>query len=801
MKKTIFLLHAVAFSLAEVLTQLRAKAGLALLFFVVPTQEGTAQQPANVTVQDDAKVGVIVTGTGNTINTTQIFGKSPEYAELKKRLDGLAASIAKKADACEQMAKDSLPAKYRDACRAELIALNAERDSVQKIETRFREDVIRLAETFSTIKLNSERLRLAKQLFDEGKIHEADNVLSAKEMQREGDALLARKERAQQTLQETDSLLLVKADEYAMKARLKVLDYADPLRYDSAQIYFEQSRRYAETIENLKDFANLLYSQNQSHRSIAYLEKAMQLAHSENDEALLARDLGHCYYTNQKMAEAEKMYLRSLEIRERLAASNPAQFEPGLAMTAMNLGIFYEAVQKMVESEKMYLRSLEIYERLAKSNPAQFEPDLANTAMNLGVFYYTNLKMVESEKMYLRSLEIYERLVKSNPAQFEPDLANTAMNLGLYYATVQKMAESEKMYLRSLEIYERLAKSNPAQFEPNLARTAMNFGNFYKAVQKMAESEKMYLRSLEIYERLAASNPAQFEPDLEKVLECLGIYFAAIHKNADAETMYLRAFEISERLAANNPAQFEPDLARTAMNLGLYYTTIQKMAESEKMNLRSLEIYERLARSNPAQFEPYLAFALNSFGHFRQVTGQFDEAKKMYSQALALRQKAVTSGQTYFFNELGLVYENMAALRDSFASRGDWADVVAIQQERAACVDSLISVETSLTKIASQDYGALSWYRLFARQYPEAQAAAERALSFDPSQNWIRTNLGHSYLLRGDWEKAKQAYEQYIANEKDQAVAKTTLLQDWNDLEKAGVTHPDMEKARKWLKE
>ena len=62
-------------------------------------------------------------------------------------------------------------------CRAELIALNLERDSVQKIETRLREDVIRLAETFYKIELNSERPQLAKKFFDEGKTREADNVL------------------------------------------------------------------------------------------------------------------------------------------------------------------------------------------------------------------------------------------------------------------------------------------------------------------------------------------------------------------------------------------------------------------------------------------------------------------------------------------------------------------------------------------------------------------------------------------------------------------------------------------------
>jgi tetratricopeptide (TPR) repeat protein len=416
------------------------------------------------------------------------------------------------------MAKDSLPAKYRDNCRAELIALNAERDSVQKIETRFRDDVIRLAETFSKIELNSERLRLAKKFFDEGKISEADNVLKEKDMAATGDAALAAKAR-------NDSVLLQTANEFALKAQLKALK----MDYDSAQILFAQSRKYFETVDNLWEFGNLLYYQNQSHRAIEYFEKALKLARSESEEASLA------------------------------------------------------------------------------------------------------------------------------------------MNLGVLYSDIQKMAEAEKMYLRSLEIRERLAKSSPAQFEPDLALT------------------------------------------------------------------------------------------------------------------------------------------LNNFCFFRQENGQFEEAKKMYSRALALRQKAVANGQTYFWSKLGRVYANMGALRDSFASRGDWAAVAVIQRERAACMEALKDIHATAAKRAPQDYGSLSWYCLFARQYPESQAAAERALSLDPTKNWVRTNLGHSHLLRGDWDKAKAVYETYLKNEPDPDAGKKTLLKDWDDLEKAGAVPKErmgeVEKARKWVRE
>ena len=108
--------------------------------------------------------------------------------------------------------------------------------------------------------------------------------------------------------------------------------------------------------------------------------------------------------------------------------------------------------------------------------------------------------------------------------------------------------------------------------------------------------------------------------------------------------------------------------------------------------------------------------------------------------------------------------------------------------------------------------GCMSSIYLFVKKYKEAQDAAERALALDLNQNFIRTNLGHSYLFRGDWPKAKVLYETYLKNEKDPAAAqatllkdpaaaRATLLKDLDDLEAAGISSPEVEQARGWLKE
>ncbi len=602
-----------------------AKAGIAFLLILFCHSRGISQ----VTIQDDAKVGLIVTGTGNTINTTQIFGKSPEYAELKKRLEALATAITKKADKCEKYT-DPLA---KEDCRAELIALNAERDSVQKIETRFREDVIRLAETFSRIAINSERLRLAKQLFDEGKIREADNILNAREMKMEGDALLAEKAREQEKLQRTDSLLRIKADEFALKARLKATDYADSLRYDSAQIYFQHSRRYSETVENLWDFAMLLWKDNQSSQAIPYLEKVLEMTQlGPNlvgpDQAAVAMMLGNCYSDVQNISGAAKMYMLSLKIFDLLVSKNLTEYEPDLATACMNMGILHIKNQKIFDAEKIFLRSLEIQERLAKTNPKQFEPNLAIICMNLAGLYNQVNDYYTSEKMYLRSIDIYERLSKSNPAQFAPELAKTYMGLGFLYSTIRKMRDAEVMYLHALEIQEPLAKVNPAKINPDLAMTVLNLGNFYNINQNLSEAEKKYLDALDIYERLAKSNPGQFDDGLAKTLGCLGSFYSDVQKMAEAEKMYLRSLNIFERLAKDNSAQFEPDLAGICLSLGVFYSDNNRQKEAISILGKGLVIQEKLAEKIPVMHTKSLAYMLNNLGFAYLKDGDLANARE-----------------------------------------------------------------------------------------------------------------------------------------------------------------------------
>ncbi len=399
------------------------------------------------------------------------------------------------------------------------IERRAYQDSIQKLNTQRsvlendRDRALQLArETAEKLTAfdtegASKEIKQAQILFEVGKLDSAYVAINELTIQNKVKA-------ANRLQQKSDSLRKSAIKDYFYKAKLAIANG----KFDEAERLYTEGVRLDETnMDNLGTLAYFLSKQNKKEKAITYYEKALALAKTEDLIGTFCMNLGVAYKNLNKMSEAEKYYLKSLDITERLAKSNPQQFEADLANTANSLGIFYSDLNKMPEAEKYYLKSLDIYERLAKSNPQQFEADLARTAMNLGVFYQTFNKMPDAEKYYLKSLDIYERLAKSDPQQFEANWAATAMNLGVFYSNLNKMLEAEKYYLKSLDIYERLAKSNPQQFEADLARTLNNFGVFYKMTKQLDKAQNAYSRALSLRQKALLNGLMHYESEYNRV--------------------------------------------------------------------------------------------------------------------------------------------------------------------------------------------------------------------------------------------------------------------------------------------
>ena len=322
-------------------------------------------------------------------------------------------------------------------------------------------------------------------------------------------------------LMEADSLLRSKGDINSRMAQIRREQQAESQREEEIAKEQEDLASSKEgTKKKLEDLASDCYRYfdrfklASQHDSAAYY--ITYRAELDTANAGWQFDAGYYLQGQNQFLKAAHYYEKALEIRRRLANSNPQAYEPDVAATLNNLADLYRETRRFTESEAMYKEALEIYRRLAESSPQFYNPfvakvlnnleqDVALTLNHLAVFYYKTQRFTESEAMYNEALEIYRRLANSTPQAYEQDVAATLNNLANLYRKILRLTESEAMHNEALEIYRRLANSNPQTYEPNVAGTLTNLANLYSDTQRFTDSEAMYNEALEICRRLAES--------------------------------------------------------------------------------------------------------------------------------------------------------------------------------------------------------------------------------------------------------------------------------------------------------
>ena len=438
------------------------------------------------------------------LDNLSFAAENPEYLSLKESIARLNTEIAR--------LRATGVAELQPMIDEKQAELYKKRESLNRLESRLFDLALSINKLIGSGTPVSERKRLAIEMFERGNSKGVVEILNEKDIA--ADAAQARKEIEQGKLLVDSGRSLIEAglqktrslaEEYVLRAKALMTDYAEPRRFELACHAYEQG------IELIR--ANL----------------------SEEELAKSLFEYGCFLQTNKRYDLAEARYRENLDICQRLAAISPYAYEPDLAGTQNNLGVLYNNTQRYKESEKMYLSALKIYQRLTAANPQVYEPDLAMTQNNLGLLYSDIRRYEESEEMHLSAVEIYQRLTIVNPQVYEPDLAMAQSNLGTLYKDTRRYEDSEKLCLSAMEIRRRLAEANPQVYEPDLADTQYNLGCLYYNIQRYEDSEEMYLSALEVYQRLTAVNPQVYEPYLVRACNNLSFLFLAQGNFEEAE--------------------------------------------------------------------------------------------------------------------------------------------------------------------------------------------------------------------------------------------------------------------------
>lgn len=134
---------------------------------------------------------------------------------------------------------------------------------------------------------------------------------------------------------------------------------------------------------------------------------------------------------------------------------------------------------------------------------------------------------------------------------------------------------------------------------------------------------------------------------------------------------------------------------------------------------------------------------------------------------------------------------------DAYRNRGQSA-----AEEKQSSPSENAQNAIGLTSKGWDYYLSLAWYHLFDRNPREAIAASLKALELSPrNAAMIKVAVALSYLFDNQFDKAKAIYleNKNARLRDDERTFSQAVLDDFKELQDAGVTHPDMEKIKALL--
>lgn len=508
---------------------------------------------------------------------------------------------------------------------------------------------------------------------------------------------------------------------------------------------------------------------------ILALENRFMVSNIQNNLALI-------YEKQNKTTLAIAMYEEILNTTKKLITDkNTAYdkvFELRLALVEGNLGLLYSENGSFIKAEELILKSISRYEVAAKLIPDYFAGDLSRSYDNLALVYINQQKYDLAKKNALVALSYLDSIEVDSP-KYKPQFAFIFRHLGDAYLGLKNYNSAEESYLKSIEIEEELTLLNPIRFSEYLAFSYNSLANIYEITQRYSEAETNYINAINAYKNIELTNPINYKFYSANIYNNLGILSKNTGEFNKAKDYYDNSLDIKMELYSINPDRFTLNVTETIINILSFNKSFieQKFDESiKKQSLKLIKTGENLL-NEVNEVNPRINGILNYLEIFGNYFSQIDRAalddqKVLLKEIAEIMSKIDSSSNSQKFN-----FQKTAL-------------------DKALTFYSSYNFIPESKMYLSQIYGTLSFFAILNREFKYAQISAEKGLELDDSQTWILTNLALAYLFQDEYKSAEKLYVLLKDQNYQGTSFKSAFLNDFSDLEKEGISHPDIEKIK-----
>ncbi|MCX6580057.1 MAG: tetratricopeptide repeat protein [Candidatus Aminicenantes bacterium] len=298
-----------------------------------------------------------------------------------------------------------------------------------------------MSEEFAQVNLDeaSDLYKEAFGYFIKGDIDKALEVLNKEKLDRAFKIVEEEKKKAELRVKVALEAGKQLAKDYILGARLLKVKF----RFVEAEGYYDKALEAdPENLDNYLEFVVFLWNQKNFQKAEGVCNKALSIKMDDGSKAGFLNSLGNLYSKTTRLTEAEKAYDEALEIRRKLAETNPSVYLPGVAKTLNNLGVLYSNTRRLTKAETAFTEALGIYRKLAETNPSAYLPDVAMTLNNWGLLNISRKEYPDALSNLREALNIREKLAAISPSDFDLDLCQAIFTMtDLYFSSPEACAE------------------------------------------------------------------------------------------------------------------------------------------------------------------------------------------------------------------------------------------------------------------------------------------------------------------------------------------------------------------------
>lgn len=520
----------------------------------------------------------------------------------------------------------------------------------------------------------NERTRKARELFEQGRAKEANELLDFQEM-------LEQDRRDSKTYRAARETRVANLNEFWAKSQLVLVDHSltRPEQFKQSLACMEQAIRIAREIHHDREktggmlfgLAVLLQMQNRIRESAEKYAEALEVFRELANEKAECREMLPVILSNQAnlfhkcgaIQEAERNLREALELSRALAERNPV-YGRYVGAQLRALALIHAEMRRDREAEEEFRQSAECLQRRAEDDaePEDSEVEWAQTLSSHGKFQRFVLgRLPDAEASYSRALRLLRRHADRN-RQASQSLAAVLAGLGGVHRVQQKLLDADREIEEALDLAQRLADENPEEYETLLSNVLRERASLEREQGRTREAERDFERVAGLCERIRSRQPSIDVFPLAGAFEELAKIRFSDGRLREAEAAYRKALPLYRECAETRPSMGLASVAGVLQGLAFLHVNMDRAAEAAREFDEAAELYQRLTRENPAAYAARWLEAMDMRAVAYVKMGLTDNAEQAFRELLAAVEGMAEGHQEAFAPKIADVLDKLAGI-------------------------------------------------------------------------------------------------------------------------------------------